>query len=163
MVTWVCSCVPLILNRDSSQDEDSVRLFPRKPNVSFPPPLLFALSVVLTVPSKVEGSFNSAVFMKFAEVHSLIAHFVLWFCWKTWKHRQEGGHQEGVPFLSSSLIVPSQWGGDTFFPHLTQTGDTNTETNLAVFIASDPDNVQLTVLSCPHTTINHVRCGRPGR
>lgn len=69
-------------------------------------------------------------------VHSLIAPSLLRFYLKTQKHRQEGGHQEGDPFLSSSLIVPPQWGGDTFFPHPTQTGDTNTETNLAVFIWS---------------------------
>lgn len=33
---------------------------------------------------------------------------VLQFCWKTWKQSQEGVYQDGVPFLSPSLIVPPQ-------------------------------------------------------
>ena len=33
---------------------------------------------------------------------------VLQFCWKTWKQSQEGVYQDGVPFLSPSLIVSPQ-------------------------------------------------------
>lgn len=134
-------------DRDSSQDEDSVR-FPRIRKLlwpSFPPPSAFFNSWSF---QRFIQRFNSAGFITFAAFMDLppTPALVLLKDSKTWAGRRTSS-------WSSLFKLQSHCSTPVRRRRALSSSHTNTEMNLGVFITSAPDNVQLSpaVPLCAHT------------